>query len=288
VSEPVLGPGARGVVVALDEPERALRARLNFQNDGIPAATAEELGLQVPEVVRQQVGAGDDLGSYWALALRRPVLANDGRGETVLRDPQGTDIPTLEDGGSGALRKAVARPPSTRVAVFGGAWVEEQEAEFADARRFGERLASAATQVICGGYGGIMAAVCQGSAQSGGVAVGVTIGPWTERVRPNQWMTHEVVARDMFARLPLIFDAEAWVAFPGGAGTLAEIALGWNLVQTRSVEPRPIVLIGERWGQALDALRPLLLVRDQSDFDLVRRAHTADEAADLVLELAPR
>jgi uncharacterized protein (TIGR00725 family) len=148
-------------------------------------------------------------------------------------------------------------------------------------------MAGAGIEVVSGGYGGVMAAVSRGAKEAGGVAVGVTIGPWTKRVRPNEWMTHEVVARDLFARLPLMFDSDAWVAFSGGAGTLAEIALGWNLVQTRSVEPRPIVLVGDRWGRALDALRPLLLVRDRSDFDLVRRAGSADEAADLILDLAP-
>jgi uncharacterized protein (TIGR00730 family) len=178
--------------------------------------------------------------------------------------------------------------PPQRVSVFGGAWVEESEPEYADAVAFGRRIAHEGAHLVSGGYGGVMAAVSRGAKEAGGVAVGITIEAWSGRVVPNEWLTHPVEARDLFAHLPLMFDADAWVAFSGGAGTLAEIALGWNLVQTRSVEPRPIVLVGDRWGRAIDALRPLLLVRDQSDFDLVRRANSGDEAADLILDLAPR
>lgn len=279
MAEAVLGPGARGVVIVADDPKRAFRARTRLLGAGIPAATADELGLRLPDDLHRRIRSPEDLGTYWAVALRRPVLAHRTRGRFSLRDARGA-VPPVRRGDRRPFRMILAGRPTPRVAVFGGAWVEEGEREYGEARGFGERLASAGVQVVCGGYGGIMAALCRGAAEAGGVAVGVTIGSWRERVRPNRWMTHEVVAR-----LPLIFDAEAWVAFSGGAGTLAEIALGWNLVQTRSVEARPIVLLGDRWGRALDALRPLLLIREQSDFELVRRAASADEAADLALAL---
>jgi octanoyl-[GcvH]:protein N-octanoyltransferase len=53
----------------------------------------------------------------------------------------------------------------------------------------------------------------------------VTISAWDEMGTVNRWLTHEVVARDLFARLPVITDADAWVAFSGGVGTLQEVAL---------------------------------------------------------------
>ena len=126
-----------------------------------------------------------------------------------------------------------------------------------------------------------MAAVSRGAADAGGTVVGVTIGSFSEQVPVNPWLTHEVEARDLFARLPLICDAEAWLAFPGGVGTLAEVALVWNLVQTGSVEPRPLVIVGERWDRALTGFREWLLT-EGVHFDLVRPASSADAALELI------
>jgi predicted Rossmann-fold nucleotide-binding protein len=127
-----------------------------------------------------------------------------------------------------------------------------------------------------------MAAVSRGAREAGGTVVGVTIAAFSETVAVNPWLTHEVEARDLFARLPLISDAEAWVAFPGGVGTLSEVALCWNLVQTESVSPRPLVIVGERWDRALATFRELLLA-ERAHFDLVRPAATAEAAFEAVL-----
>jgi predicted Rossmann-fold nucleotide-binding protein len=129
-----------------------------------------------------------------------------------------------------------------------------------------------------------MAAACQGVTERGGTAVGVTISAWEDLVEVNRWLTHEVIARDLFARLPVISDAEAWVAFSGGVGTLQEVALCWNLVQTGLAEPRPLVLVGEAWDRQLRLFRELLRVSDPAHFDLVRPAATLEHVLD---EIAP-
>ena len=168
--------------------------------------------------------------------------------------------------------------------MFGGAWTGEEEAEHRDAVRLGTELAGAAIQVVNGGYQGIMSAVSRGAAEAGGVAVGVTVAAWGPRAGVNGWLTHEARARDLFARLPLICDADAWVAFPGGAGTLAEIALCWNLLQADPQPNRPLLVVGERWGRAFEHLRELLVVRDPGDHDLIRRAPSVDGALELLLD----
>lgn len=275
----VLGPGARGVVVVADDPGRAVRDRLALERAGIPAATADELGLRLPPPPD-----GRDRAGRWATALRRPVVARRGESLRVAGPGKSVSSPDPRSAAE-AARGLLERRPGPRVAIFGGAWVEESEPEHEEARRLGALLARRRLEVVSGGYGGVMAAVSRGAAEAGGVAVGVTIEAWSEGLGGNRWLTHEVVARDLFSRLPLIFDAEAWVAFSGGAGTLAEIALGWNLVQTRSVEPRPLLLVGERWRQALDALRPLLLLRDPADFELLRLAEDAESAGEEIARL---
>ena len=45
----------------------------------------------------------------------------------------------------------------------------------------------------------------------------------------------------------LIEDCEAAFALPGGVGTLAEIAVTWNQIQTDSIPAKPLIVIGEGW-----------------------------------------
>lgn len=281
----VVGPRRRGVLVATPDRVQARRDREWLEDAGIPAALPGDLGLRLKRPMLAYAGPSEnDTGSAalaWSRAVRRPAVeslaldavyvAGATWGKRRGRD-QAVDL----------LRSALDERSSARVAIFGGAWVGEEEPEYDEALRFGRRLAEAGIEIITGGYQGIMAAVSRGAAEGGGPAVvGVTIEPWSERVAVNEWLSFEVEARDLFARLPLICDADAWVAFPGGVGTLSEIALSWNLVQTESVEPRALVIVGEPWDRALRQFRELLIAEDVH-FDLVRPAENADRAFELL------
>lgn len=50
----------------------------------------------------------------------------------------------------------------------------------------------------------------------------------------------------------LIVDCDAAMALPGGAGTLAEISLMWNLMIVESLPRRPLTLIGRGWQSTFD------------------------------------
>ena len=278
-----MGPDGRGVLVATANDAEAVRDREWLRAGGIPAALPADEGLvsvAAPYTRGEATEAwffGDDGVSvearWWAEAVRRPALVSAGEHRWIARpDGSGSIAGDLE----WVASLLDVRPP-TRVAVFGGAWIREDEPEYLEARRFGELCAERRIDVINGGYGGVMAAVSAGARAHGARVIGVTITSFSERVTVNEWLTHELEARDLLARLPLICDAEAWVAFPGGVGTLAEVALCWNLVQTGSVSPRPLVIVGERWDRALATFRELLLA-EHVHFDLVRPAATAEEA----------
>lgn len=244
-------------------------------------ATPVELGLGLPRRAPSaaRIEDGPLVARYLAVALRRPtvMLLHE---EWVATAPDGSEHRGRDP--VAAARDAAALPLPPRVAVFGGAWTAEDHPEYADVVGLGERLADAGRHVVCGGYQGVMAAVCRGAHGRGGVTVGVTVLPWSDRVPVNPWLTHEVVARDLFARLPLIADADAWVAFPGGVGTLGEVALCWNLVQTGLAAPRPLVVVGEPWSRQMELFRELLRVSDPAHFDLVRPAADTGEAAELL------
>ncbi|NDJ34916.1 MAG: hypothetical protein GYB64_09630, partial [Chloroflexi bacterium] len=72
------------------------------------------------------------------------------------------------------------------------------------------------------------------------------------------------------------------VALDGGIGTLAEIALTWNLIQSEELEPRPFVLLSERWGPLLQEVYGEGIYIKPAHMDLWQTATTPEEAVRLV------
>ncbi|MBI5354118.1 MAG: LOG family protein [Chloroflexi bacterium] len=141
------------------------------------------------------------------------------------------------------------------ITVFGGAQVKEGTAAYEEARELGALLAQNGHTVLTGGYMGTMEAVSRGATEAGGHVIGVTcidIEVW-RKTSPNQWVKEERRKKTLIERIQaLIEGCDAAIALPGGAGTLAEISLMWNLMIVESLPPRPLTLIGSGWQSTFD------------------------------------
>jgi uncharacterized protein (TIGR00730 family) len=137
-----------------------------------------------------------------------------------------------------------------RITVFGGSTPKPNEPAYKEAYRLGQFIGEAGHTVLTGGYIGTMEAVSRGAAEAGGHVVGVTcdeIEGWRP-VAPNPWIKEEIRFPTVRERLyKLIEGCDAAFALPGGVGTLAEIAVMWNQIQTHAMRPHPLILIGEGW-----------------------------------------
>lgn len=137
-----------------------------------------------------------------------------------------------------------------RVTVFGGSKPQPGEPSYQEALQLGKLLGSAGYTVLTGGYIGTMEAVSRGAAEAGGHVIGVTcdeIEAWRS-VSPNPWVQEELRFTHLHQRLiTLIESCDAALALPGGPGTLAEIAMMWNLLLTNSIPSRQLILIGDGW-----------------------------------------
>jgi uncharacterized protein (TIGR00730 family) len=142
-----------------------------------------------------------------------------------------------------------------RVSVFGGSEPKEGDAAYAEAQELGKLLAEHGHTVLTGGYIGTMEAVSRGAHDAGGHVIGVTCAE-IERWRPigaNRWVKEELRKETLVERLhALIHESDAALALPGGAGTLTEISLMWNLMTVESLHRRPLVLIGRGWQSTFD------------------------------------
>ncbi|AOU98634.1 Rossman fold protein, TIGR00730 family [Acidihalobacter yilgarnensis] len=141
--------------------------------------------------------------------------------------------------------------------------------------------------VMTGGGPGIMEAANRGAHDTGAESVGLNIRLPHEQY-PNPYITPALCFRfHYFAmrKLHFLLRARALVAFPGGFGTLDELFGTLTLVQTRSIAPVPIVLVGESyWRRAIDfAYLADEGVIDPEDMELFWYAESAQEIWDGIL-----
>ncbi|MDF3128880.1 LOG family protein [Kiritimatiellaeota bacterium B1221] len=164
----------------------------------------------------------------------------------------------------------------------------EQSAYYKTARDFA-RLVSTRCQldercnhvVITGGGPGIMEAGNRGAHDVGAKSIGLNIDLPFEQA-PNGYITPELCFNfHYFAirKMHFLMLAQALVAFPGGFGTLDELFESLTLIQTQTVEPIPVVLVGRHfWERILnfDALVDEGVISPK-DLDLFHFAETPEE-----------
>lgn len=138
------------------------------------------------------------------------------------------------------------REARKRIAIFGGSGFQAGEGEFEAARQLGAAVAARGWAVVNGGYGGAMLASAVGAAEAGGHVIGVTCRLF--KSSPNDYIHEVVEVEDLHTRLRRLIElGDAYVALPGSTGTLAELAMVWELVNKRLIPPRPILCWGDFW-----------------------------------------
>jgi len=116
--------------------------------------------------------------------------------------------------------------PQAVIAVIGAGDCDPATAALAE--DLGSQLASHGMTVICGGLGGVMAAVCRGAKAAGGQTIGIL--PGTETAAANSWVDIAIVTGMGEARnIILVRTAQAVIAVGGEYGTLSEIAFALKL-----------------------------------------------------------
>ncbi|WP_235840696.1 TIGR00730 family Rossman fold protein [Corynebacterium liangguodongii] len=148
------------------------------------------------------------------------------------------------------------------VTVFGSARLGEGTPEYAKAREIGEALVSAGYAVITGGGPGLMEGPNRGAHEAGGLSVGLGIElPFEQGL--NDWVDLGLNFRYFFARKTMFLKySQAFIALPGGFGTLDEVFEVLCMVQTGKVTNFPIVLMGtDFWGGLVEWIRSQQLAR---------------------------
>ena len=171
------------------------------------------------------------------------------------------------------------------VTIFGGSKCRETDPEYAEALRVGALLADSGFTICTGGYAGVMEAASRGAHERGGRVIGITMNQF--KSEPNRYLTEKVPSEHFYERLQrLITQSVGYIALRGGMGTVTEISLVWNKLQTKVLEPRPLVLLGDCWPPVVEAWQSNLAVSD-SDVRMLNFAKTPEEAVAIIKEKSP-
>jgi len=137
-----------------------------------------------------------------------------------------------------------------------------------------------------------MEAANRGAKEAGGYSVGANIELPSEQ-KPNAYLDRWIEFPYFFVRkLMLVKYSYAFIAVPGGFGTLDEIFEIAVLIQTGKVQGFPLVLLGKSYWEPLMAfLRGTLQAQatiDAADIDRWVVTDSPSEAVDLVRERATK
>jgi len=265
-------PGAATRVDALLNSPSYRRADQDIEFLGLSESRGARLALdyQKPELYLQRHGVKNTIVVYGSTRICEPAEARRrvaGRREALAADPDNAELQQK-------LRVA------ERIA---------DKSKFYDiARELGRLVGGCGTGpedsrllLMTGGGPGIMEAANRGASDIGGKSIGLNITLPHEQF-PNPYITPELcfsVRYFAIRKLHFLLRAKALVVFPGGYGTLDELFETLTLIQTRTIEPLPVILVGkEFWQRAFD---PDFLIAEgvieAEDRELFWYAETAEE-----------
>lgn len=160
--------------------------------------------------------------------------------------------------------------------------------DFAEqSRSFGRILAAEGVRLVYGGGGvGLMGEVASAASLAGGAVTGIIPRFLMNRERAFTHEAEMIVVEDMHERKRLMFErADAFVALPGGVGTLEELVEQMTWAQLgRHRKPILIANMGGFWDPLLtlvDHMRGAGFIREATPVDIL----TADRVEDILPRL---
>lgn len=175
------------------------------------------------------------------------------------------------------------------ISVFGSARTKPEDPNYQLAVDVAKRLVDAGFGVITGGGPGIMEAANKGAYMNGGLSVGLNINlPFEQSHNPYIDPDKNIDHRYFFVRKVMFVKyAQAFVAMPGGFGTLDELFEVLTLIQTKKIANVPVILVGrEFWQGLVDWVKNTMLDKynniSAKDMDMIPITDDVDEVVQII------
>lgn len=162
------------------------------------------------------------------------------------------------------------------VSIFGSARTKPDEKYYQVAIDIAKRFTEEGYGIITGGGPGIMEAGNKGAFEAGGLSVGLNIDlPFEQTHNAYIDVDKNLDHRYFFVRKVMFVKyAQAFIVMPGGFGTLDELFEVLTLIQTHTIKPLPVVLVGKDfWSGLIDWIKGTMLKDygniSEKDLDLI-------------------
>ncbi|MFA5853942.1 MAG: TIGR00730 family Rossman fold protein [Patescibacteria group bacterium] len=181
----------------------------------------------------------------------------------------------------------IIRGLNKTVSFFGSARFGENDHHYKEARELAQKLGKAGYTIVTGGGPGIMEAGNRGAMDVGAQSVGLNIELPKEQ-HLNPYTTRSQGFHYFFTRkVMLSYAAQAYVYFPGGFGTLDELLELVVLIQTKKIDPLPVVLVGKDfWSPFMKWIEEHVYKNhqaiDKEDMSIYHLAHDVDDAFSII------
>lgn len=186
------------------------------------------------------------------------------------------------------------RPTHTEyygVTIFGSSRLTPDSKIYDEVRHLARELAMMGCRIITGGGPGLMQAANEGAIEANPAmresSIGLNIHLPLEQA-PNTFVGRIYEHRTFFSRLQhFVLRSNAFIAVPGGVGTLLEVSMIWQLLQVGHLYRVPLILVGKMWGGLLEWAREGMvegdvLLADPVDMEIPTFVENAEEAVEII------
>ncbi|MEL6140061.1 MAG: TIGR00730 family Rossman fold protein [Bacteroidota bacterium] len=175
------------------------------------------------------------------------------------------------------------------ISIFGSARTKPNHPYYQLAQDIAHLLVEEGYGIITGGGPGIMEAGNKGAHLNGGASVGLNIDlPFEQSSNPFVDYDKNIDFRYFFVRKVMFVKyAQAFVACPGGFGTLDELFEVLTLIQTKKISKVPVILVGtDFWRGMRQWIQEVMLEKEANispkDMDLIPTVDTPEEVLNII------
>lgn len=115
--------------------------------------------------------------------------------------------------------------------------------------------------IVNGGGPGIMRAATEGAHAGGGKAIGVTFSDGVDKAEffegrdeENHFDEEIKCATYVERTLKIMDEADVYLIFNGGTGTISEFGMAWGLARLHFGHHKPLILFGHFWHEVIEAI----------------------------------
>ena len=173
------------------------------------------------------------------------------------------------------------------VAIFGSSKATRADVYYRRAEEIAKALVKAGYSVITGAGPGVMEAANKGATHANGESIGLNIDiPILQQ--PNRYVRRLINFNFFFIRRVMFVKySKAFVVMPGGFGTLDELSEIVTLIQTKKIDPIPVILVGRKFWQGLltwmeDEVKTRRGYLDPQDLELFTVRETPREVVEAI------